>query len=306
MAEKHSCKIIDYLRSCATSFEYYALIKKNEGFDPTDERFLEGFTRIKTTYSRWIADPFVFKYNLKNYVFAEMGDRVTWRGEIGYYCLDKNKEKWHTCIKEKWHLSFPNIFYWNGDIVMMCESYEHNCIYLYKCVRFPDKWIKSDENLLDGVFVDSDICSINNELFLFAYSIENDENILKIYEFKDDKFFFLQQFEDEKKQLRPAGKVFDINEKKYLPTQNCEKSYGHGMFINELILNNHHFSIIQVKELSIERFEEIYDIKTSHLHTLNHNEDYIVVDASARCKSLYVFFRKFNRNLLNKFKRKKK
>ena len=69
------------------------------------------FTAIPNSLRYTAADPFLYKYNEKTYLFAEIYDKKDGLGKIGYSVFDGKKfSPWKIIISEKYHLSYPNIF----------------------------------------------------------------------------------------------------------------------------------------------------------------------------------------------------
>lgn len=98
------------------------------------------FHIIKNTWRYWCADPHLFEYEGRTYVFAELYDRVLRRGVIGCCMISENGyTPWKIVLKMPWHLSYPHVFEKDGDIYMIPESYVPKEIALYRAKEFPDK-----------------------------------------------------------------------------------------------------------------------------------------------------------------------
>ena len=103
------------------------------------------FTEVHSGSERyWQADPFLFDYDGKTFLFYEQFDRIKRRGMIAYSIVDDEKHisKPRIIIKEKFHLSFPYVFEQDGQIWIMPETCEDRKIYLYRAVDFPNTWEK--------------------------------------------------------------------------------------------------------------------------------------------------------------------
>lgn len=73
----------------------------------------------------WFADPFVYEKDGVTYLFYEAFDLVQQKGLIGYSVFNQLTGEGSAptiIIDEPFHLSFPNIFEYAGDIYIMPES----------------------------------------------------------------------------------------------------------------------------------------------------------------------------------------
>lgn len=183
----------------------------------------------------WTADPFLFEYHGKLYLFAEIMPYRTGRGYIGYCEYDGgNFGPWKTAVKEKWHLSYPDVFEWNGKIYMLPEQYQSGEIALYECIDFPSRWKRLAPLVKGGQYADSTVLFWNGRVWLFTLCMNpkkhSEGKLLRAELFSPEK---LGEFEviDEEGGLykRPGGRFFMRNDKTYRVAQNCEGEYGRGL-----------------------------------------------------------------------------
>jgi O-antigen/teichoic acid export membrane protein len=131
--------------------------------------------------TEFVADPFMIKENSIWYMFFEVMNIHTKRGEIGV-ATSSNGFSWkykQIVLTESFHLSYPYVFKWQNDYYMIPESYEANSIRLYKAVNFPTQW-SFIEILLEGSdYADPSIFCWHERWWLFASSTES--NILRLY-----------------------------------------------------------------------------------------------------------------------------
>ena len=97
---------------------------------------------IKNPNGRYLADPFVIKRNDSHFCFVEDYSFKQKRACISVYEINDNSNYKHlgTCLKESFHLSYPYLFEYKGDLYMCPETNEINEIRLYICLEFPLKW----------------------------------------------------------------------------------------------------------------------------------------------------------------------
>ena len=148
-----------------------------------------------------IADPFIYK----NYIFCELLDNNL-KGTPVYMKInnkihnEKNNiiKKIHTggvlayakiestltfkifMCNIKSHLSYPFIFEKNNEIYLIPESSQIKKLHLYKCIKFPDKWILLRTLLNNKNVYDSTYFRIDNIGYIFTteyilYRISNSQ-----------------------------------------------------------------------------------------------------------------------------------
>lgn len=238
----------------------------------------DNFQKIKNPLFRWVADPFPFFYDGKQYIFAELGHKITGKGIIGCICLNDKKPKWKKCISSKYHMSYPNIFDYKGTAFMIPETHQDGCVAVYKCVSFPDKWIK-ERKLFDVNFaVDSSFLK-GNKKFLFSYESYGVTNNSFFFTIRDlfENAKVIKKIRDEKKLLRLAGNAFEMGGAIILPTQNCSGIYGGSVIFNTFSLET--LTLGASKELTTK--DLAYGLKNKRVrgwHTYNFDENIETID----------------------------
>jgi hypothetical protein len=109
---------------------------------PWQEAHLEQGTIIKNPPNRFFADPFVMTKDNRTICFLEDFDYSTKRGCITAVEIlgDGQYQILGPVIEEPFHMSFPYLFQYNGQLYMVPEAAESNAVKLYECVEFPLKW----------------------------------------------------------------------------------------------------------------------------------------------------------------------
>lgn len=97
--------------------------------------------KIPNPKNRFLADPFLIKRNGKHYCFVEDFDYATASGSISVYEITKNGSKEiGVALAEDFHLSYPYLFEFDGNLYMCPETHESRDIRVYKAVEFPLRW----------------------------------------------------------------------------------------------------------------------------------------------------------------------
>jgi hypothetical protein len=192
------------------------------------------FNLLKANKRYWYADPFLFENKGRTYLFVEMFDNKTERGEIG--CsefIDGNFTQPRIVLSESFHLSYPYVFEKDGEIFMMPETHEDNCIETYRAVQFPDKWEKhkvlvENINAADSVFE-------NGLLITAAVCPENDMSVdLCIYNGEGKQMSYSPAYSHSLTK-RGAGRIFTYKGVRIRPAQSCENDvYGGKIIFNEI------------------------------------------------------------------------
>ncbi|KAJ0046206.1 hypothetical protein Pint_05925 [Pistacia integerrima] len=113
--------------------------------------------------SNFVADPFLYVQGDVLYLFYETKNSITMQGDIGVAkSVDKGAtwEQLGIALDEDWHLSYPYVFEYLGQIYMMPESSGKEELRLYRAIDFPLKWtldrIVMKKPIVDPVLVNHD------------------------------------------------------------------------------------------------------------------------------------------------------
>lgn len=231
--------------------------------------YARDFVFLKAPLFYWLADPFVFKYNGKNYLFAECANIFSNKGHIRCLCIDEKKKKWRKVFVQKNHMSFPNVFKHGEEIYCIPETSQRNQIILFKSIVFPYVW--SDPiTLVDGVKCVDNIILGNN---IFSY-FEGDG--LRKFSNVFNSCIPSQFYQDKNNNLRPAGNPFIYKNMTLFPFQLNENHYGGGVAFYTLESN----SFIENKKyrLTENNLKQNGVKECRGIHTYNANEDYETID----------------------------
>lgn len=261
-----------------------------------DYEFIE--CKIDTCGDRyWFADPFLFEKDGTTYLFFEAFDLVERKGKEGYSILreDGTWSPLKIIINEKYHLSFPNIFEYDGKIYIMPEMSEDYSLKLYEAVSFPNEWKITQEVLpdiyaCDSVFIEKKGSKylLTNEMY---HNVPNGQYAscwVKNYLYPMNGLKVVGdgvKVADGDYGIRNAGKTFISDSKLYRIGQDCcDRLYGRGMVLFEITSLNP-YNEVEVKSWNCEEIAK--HICTSHneniigSHTYNFSEHYEVIDFSS-------------------------
>ncbi|KAA8539216.1 hypothetical protein F0562_025908 [Nyssa sinensis] len=120
--------------------------------------------------SNFVADPFLYVQGDTIYLFYETKNSITMQGDIGVArSIDKGAtwQQLGIALDEDWHLSYPYVFEYNGQIYMMPESSEKGELHLYRALNFPLQWTL-DKIIMKKPLVDSFIITHDDKYWLFG------------------------------------------------------------------------------------------------------------------------------------------
>ena len=132
-----------------------------EGTEPLPALDGGAYTALPGRPGWWFADPLLYRRGGRRWLFAEAMDMATDKGRLEVCELhdDGTAGEWQVALEEDFHLSFPMVFDWNGEIWMLPETGTDHSLRLYRCRSFPTQWelvqrFATDEELCDAILVD--------------------------------------------------------------------------------------------------------------------------------------------------------
>ena len=129
-----------------------------------------------------VADPFMIHDRGTWYLFYEVCNVKTKRGEIGF-STSKDLLKWNyggIVLQERFHLSYPYVFRANDVYYMIPESRRANGIRLYQAQNFPSRW-SFVKTLMEGPYVDASLVQFAARWWLFVAQAPNNDTLRLFY-----------------------------------------------------------------------------------------------------------------------------
>lgn len=199
----------------------------------------------------FIADPFMIQVEQTWYMFFEVFNNETSRGEIGLATSPDGK-KWNyekIVIAEPFHLSYPHVFEWMGEYYLIPESFQDASIRLYKASKFPTDWQFVGNLMSGGIFLDASLIRYADKWWLFTETNpEHKYDTLRLF-YADDLLGNWQEhplspiIQGNAHIARPAGRVIMHNHQIIRYTQDCDPDYGiqvRAFAIDELSTTTYH------------------------------------------------------------------
>ncbi|PIN14380.1 Acetylglucosaminyltransferase EXT2/exostosin 2 [Handroanthus impetiginosus] len=120
--------------------------------------------------SNFVADPFLYVQGDILYLFYETKNSITMQGDIGVARSMDKGATWQAlgiALDEDWHLSYPFVFEYNGNIYMMPEGSAKGDLRLYHATNFPLKWTL-ERVVMKKPLVDSFMIPHEGKFWLFG------------------------------------------------------------------------------------------------------------------------------------------
>ena len=243
--------------------------------------------KIKNPINSFLADPFIFNHNSKDYIFVEEYEFKKNKGLISVYDITENfPKRVGVVLEEKFHLSFPYIFNFNNKIYMVPESSQNNDIRLYESIDFPTKW-KLKKVLINNISAVDTLIFYKDNFWWLLTNTDTAEtgdfnSELSIYysknEFITDNWtpHKLNPFYVDSTKSRNAGLIYE-KEKIYRINQNHKyMHYGKNIIFNEIqVLNENDFK----EKICIEKQSTIIkNLNKFSNHHFSQSQKFIVFD----------------------------
>lgn len=252
---------------------------------------LNNFKIIASPNNSFWADPMVINHRNIHLIFFEEYDYTKKKAHISYIELDgkimNNKSyKANIVLEKEYHLSYPFVFEMNKELYMIPESKENATIDLYKFTD--EKKFEYVKTLMNNVrAVDSTIVRYDNYYYLFCNIQPHPESStydeLHVFYTEDLlnsplKPHARNPIVSDVRKSRPAGPIFENNNKLIRPAQICVPKYGYGISFSEII----ELTPTDYLEREIEKIEPKFKDNIQGIHTYSRNNEFQVIDVALK------------------------
>jgi hypothetical protein len=235
---------------------------------------------------RFYADPFLFKKGCRNYVFFEEYPFDTRKGLISCLEIDSNGRRGEpqVVLERAYHLSYPFVFEWQGEVYMIPETSANRTVELYRAASFPHRWVL-EKVLMEGIqAVDATLAWHKGKVWLFTcIGVEGKlDDELHVF-FADSplgpwKPHPHNPVVSDVRRARPAGRLFSVHGRLFRPAQDCSGRYGQAIVLNRVEV----LSETTYREVLVGRVDASWLPEGLGSHTFNFNDDLEVLDAEIR------------------------
>ncbi len=242
---------------------------------------MRGFQWVESPAGQFYADPFLVEVDSKHWIFFENYSYVEKRGVLSCAELsaDGRLDTPRLALDTGKHASYPYIFSENGSIYMVPETREHEVVFLFRCVRFPDEW-KVEAELFHGSAVDTSLCKHNGLWWFFVTVLEPRGGGLALYLFFSRSLTGNWQYHPanpisvDVRNARGAGGIRVWDGKLIRPSQDCSRRYGYAINFAEILK----LGPTQYEERSIVTLTPDWQPGLLAMHTYNRAGSFEVID----------------------------
>ena len=223
----------------------FSLHYSNSVFNITEQNKI-AFHPLPLPKGFFQADPFLIEKDGLHFLFFEEYDLLKKKAHISLMVMGPEKT-WsgpERVLEEEHHLSYPFVFFHDGNFYLLPETAAARRLTLYRARNFPYDWervmdLQAGKELVDAtlifhqdrwwMFANSrthPFVSTNDQLFLFS-----SKNLLSEEWIPHP----CNPIVTHAGNCRPAGRIFCQNGKLYRPSQdNASFQYGSGLVFNEI------------------------------------------------------------------------
>jgi hypothetical protein len=209
--------------------------------------------QVSDVSARFVADPFMVRVDDRWYMFFEVYNVQSKKGEIGL-ATSEDARQWRyerIVLREAFHLSYPYVFEWEGAYYMVPEASQTSSVRLYEAVHFPHQWVYRATLLEGRGYVDPCVFRLDRSWWLFACHGEPPfrADTLRLFQADTPLGPWREHpqspvIPQDKRVARPAGRVIVTDGKAVRFGQDCHAEYGVQVYAFE------------VSELTSERYHE--------------------------------------------------
>lgn len=204
------------------------------------------FKSFPLPLDRFWADPFIYIYENKYYIFMEELLYETNRGRIICVALDDkmNIVSNQVVLERPYHLSYPFLFDYEGQLYMIPETGKNNAVELYRCSHFPDQWVFQKTLIANVPAVDATLLETQGKWWMFVNIKEkgSEENWDSLHLYYADQPLTdqwtphpLNPIVKDIHSARPAGHIFIHEGRMIRPSQDCSVRYGYATNFNRIV-----------------------------------------------------------------------
>lgn len=272
------------LRKRKADQPWFVLIpQKQKPLDLAQPRIESHVTLVAPGRNYW-ADPFPLLDGEQKYLFVEEFLDGSCKGVISCLELQGTQAAKHhgIVLEEPFHLSYPQVFRWEGKWRMTVESCEADRVSVYETDAFPGGWKRVADLIQGRLCVDPTLHHHQGHWYLFGNVSESGGNP------SDELFLFVaDQLEGpyrahpanpivtDVRRARPAGRLFLDGERLIRPAQCCAPIYGSAVVFNEVLELTPETYI----EKPVSRLDPSWSSSLDGCHTYNRDGDLEVLDA---------------------------
>jgi hypothetical protein len=252
---------------------------------PTD---LKDCTFLVPPTGMHYADPFVVRHCDSTFVFFESWHDSDMKGTIKVAGLD-SQGCWslpEPALERPYHLSYPHVFSWRGEIYMLPETRHNRTIELYRATNFPRTWELTSVLLNNVDAVDTTLFEERGRWWMFTAGLGDSlDRLQRLSVFYADSPLGpwrphpSNPVVTDMSRGRSAGNLFRLGKELIRPGQDCRSRYGYAISWNRIDL----LTETAYHESLIGNFQPTFRSHCAAIHTFNQDGRWQVFDAKRLC-----------------------
>jgi hypothetical protein len=191
---------------------------------------------------RYLADPSLFIRNGRKFVLCEQYLYRKNKGTIAAFEIVRGRaQNLKVVVEEPFHLSYPQIIEHEGRLYCLPESAEARKVLAYEADEFPWSWKRPRVLIDDVAAVDSTLLYHDGMWWLFFTDGERKRYNTALHIWYSNNLFgewkphVLNPVKVDVRSARDAGPLFREGGRLYRPAQDCSRTYGGRLRINEIL-----------------------------------------------------------------------
>ena len=195
---------------------------------------------------RFLADPIAIARDGRTFLFVEDFFHDRQKGVISALEFGEQGAAAFlpSVLEEPWHLSYPFVMEWAGEVWMIPESSANREAALYRADPFPGAWKKEAVLLRDLPALDTTIVRHEDRYWLFT-TVENPgHGSLDLHLFSAPGILGPWRAHErnpvlrDARSARSAGKIVERGGRLWRPVQDCSRRYGAAVGLVEITVLN--------------------------------------------------------------------
>ena len=251
-----------------------------------DGRLGDGWRLLPDDGTRFYADPFVFHWRGRAFLFVEDYVHAARKAVISVipFDADGRPQMPRVVLEEPHHLSYPQVFERDGAIWMLPEASAGGRLTLYRAAPFPERWIP-EAVLVEGDISDATLLEQDGRLWLFATQRDgfgSPSDTLAVFSAHalagPWRPHALNPILIDRRCARPGGAfVRDAEGRIFLPVQDGTLGYGGALGLSQLVsLDDDKVHLARPRPIVADG-----DWPYPRIHTLNRSGPLEVIDGLA-------------------------
>jgi hypothetical protein len=266
--------------------EQWSIVLQAKG-NPPKMSSDHGFRIIRPPRDRFYADPFLIEKNGRSYLFFEDYKFSSKKGLISCCEVDSegNYSKPRVALERTYHLSYPFLFTWQGEIYMIPETRDNGTIEMYRASDFPYSWVHEAVLMSEVAATDSTLLHHQDKWWLFTAGVldhVSPEKTLCLF-FANSPWgpwsaHPKNPIVSDVCHARPAGGLYLEDGQLIRPGQDCSKGYGYAVKLHRVDV----LSETDYQETPLASITPDWIPGSRGIHTFNQNAEFRTIDCKFR------------------------